>query len=103
MAFDSLLDVLKGALAAQPWLCSFALLTLPAALMGGTLPVLSRAASDTTQRGTRAFGSLYGVNTLGAVLGALFATLVLLEALGLGGSTSQMARGSSSGSFAAGP
>jgi spermidine synthase len=87
LAFDTLLDVAKGFLAAQPWLCAFALLSLPAALMGGTLPVLARAAADTTQRGTRAFGSLYGINTLGSVLGALFAALVLLEALGLPGST----------------
>jgi spermidine synthase len=87
LAFDSLLDLAKGALAAQPWLCAFALLALPAALMGGTLPVLARAASDTTQRGTRAFGSLYGVNTLGAVLGAVLAGTLLLESLGLSGAT----------------
>lgn len=86
LAFDSLLDVAKGFLGTQPWLCAFALLSLPAALMGGTLPVLARAAADTTQRGTRAFGTLYGVNTLGAVLGALLATLVFLETLGLDGS-----------------
>lgn len=87
LAFDSLLDLAGGLLAAEPWLCSFALLSLPAALMGGTLPVLARAASDTTQRATRAFGSLYGVNTLGAVLGALLAAVVLLEAFGLPGAT----------------
>ncbi|HEX5136713.1 MAG TPA: fused MFS/spermidine synthase [Planctomycetota bacterium] len=87
LAFDSLLDVAGGLLAREPWLCSFVLLSLPAALMGGTLPVLARAASDTTQRGTRAFGSLYGVNTLGAVLGALLAGVVLLEAFGLSGAT----------------
>jgi len=85
LAFDSLLSLVQGFLASQPWLCAFALLSLPAALMGGTLPVLARAASDTTQRGTRAFGSLYGMNTLGAVLGALFTALVLLKALGLSG------------------
>jgi MFS family permease len=87
LAFDSLLDLAGGLFASQPWLCAFALLSLPAALMGGTLPVLARAASDTTQLGTRAFGSLYGVNTLGAVLGALLAGVVLLEALGLSGAT----------------
>jgi spermidine synthase len=87
LAFDSLLDLAGGLLAAHPWLCAFALLSLPAALMGGTLPVLARAASDTTQRGTRAFGSLYGVNTLGAVLGAMLAGVVLLEAFGLSGAT----------------
>ena len=87
LAFDSLVDVAQGLLASHPWLCAFAILSLPAALMGGTLPVLARAASDTTQRGTRAFGSLYGFNTLGAVVGALFAALVLLEALGLSGAT----------------
>jgi len=85
IAFDSLLELCRGLFATQPWLCAFALLSVPAALMGGTLPVLSRAAADTTERGTRAFGSLYGINTLGAVLGALLAALVLLEWLGLSG------------------
>jgi len=82
LAFPSLLSM-----AGRSWLLACAGVALPAALMGATLPVLARAAADTTQRGTRAFGGLYGVNTIGAVFGALLATFVLLESLGLAGTT----------------
>ncbi|MHC4973007.1 MAG: fused MFS/spermidine synthase [Planctomycetota bacterium] len=85
LAFDSLLELVVTRWPSQPWLASFIVLFVPAALMGGTLPVLARAGADTIKRGTGAFGSLYGVNTLGAVVGALLAALVLLEALGLKG------------------
>lgn len=82
LAFDTLLDMVAGG---SPWLVSFVLLALPAALMGGTLPVLARSGADTIRRGTGAFGSLFGVNTLGAVAGALLTVFVLLEPLGLAG------------------
>ncbi len=85
LAFDSLLELVATRWPSQPWLASFVVLFVPAALMGGTLPVLARAGADTINRGTGAFGSLYGINTLGAVVGALLAALVLLEALGLEG------------------
>jgi spermidine synthase len=55
----------------------------PATLMGGTLPALLRAVSDSTERGRRLVGLLYGLNTLGAVAGTLATGLVFLEALGL--------------------
>jgi len=87
LAFDPLRDLVSGWFPGQPWLTAFGLLVLPAALMGGTLPVLARAGADSIARGTRAFGSLYGVNTLGAVVGALLASLVLLESRGLAGTT----------------
>ncbi|MHC4549689.1 MAG: fused MFS/spermidine synthase [Planctomycetota bacterium] len=85
LAFDTLLDLAISKFPGQPWLVAFVLLTVPAALMGGTLPVLARAAADTIRRGTGAFGSLYGINTLGAMAGALLTALVVLEALGLRG------------------
>jgi spermidine synthase len=85
LAFDSLLELVITRWPGQPWMASFVILFVPAALMGGTLPVLARAGADTIARGTGAFGSLYGANTLGAVVGSLLATLVLLEALGLHG------------------
>jgi len=58
---------------------SLAALIVPTALMGGTLPVLARFVSrqPETLRGSLAF--LYGLNTLGAVLGALLAGFVLLR------------------------
>ncbi len=87
LAFESLLGVFGGMFGGHVWLTSFALLLVPAALMGGTLPVLARAGADSLKGGTRVFGTVYGINTLGAVLGALLATLVLMPALGLAGTT----------------
>lgn len=86
-AFDGIVRLVGGVLPHAPWPVSVLLLLLPTALMGGTFPVLARAAADTTQRGVRAMGGLYGVNTLGAVFGAGLATFVLLERFGLSGST----------------
>ena len=49
-------------------------------LMGGTIPVLCRAAGGDAQRGV---GRVYAANSAGAVLGALGAAFVLIPALGL--------------------
>lgn len=64
-------------------LFSIVALIVPTVLMGGTLPVLSRFVSGQPEhlRGRLAF--LYGLNTLGAVLGALMAGFVLLPAYGV--------------------
>ncbi|HVS66451.1 MAG TPA: fused MFS/spermidine synthase [Thermoanaerobaculia bacterium] len=51
-------------------------------LMGGTLPAIARAVERDADVGRRATAMLYGVNTLGAVLGALLATFVWMEMLG---------------------
>ncbi len=80
IAFESLLGLVGGSMAG-----ACALLLVPTALMGGTLPVLARAAAHTTERGTLALGSLYGTNTLGAVAGALLTSLCFLEWWGLRG------------------
>jgi spermidine synthase len=62
---------------------SFAALILPTFFMGGTLPLLTRY--TVASRGD--FGSrvawLYGINTLGAVAGALAAGFVLIPQLGV--------------------
>src|SRR5690606_1136839 len=64
---------------------SFAILLLPTALMGATLPLLARhAVREEREIGTRV-GGLYAVNTLGAVLGTVLGAFVLLPALGLRG------------------
>jgi spermidine synthase len=63
--------------------CSFAILLVPTALMGATLPLLARdAVRSDTELGTRV-GALYATNTLGAVLGTLVSGFVLLPWLGL--------------------
>lgn len=55
-------------------------LGLPTFLMGGTLPAAARAVTSTNSR--RNLSLLYGVNTLGAVCGALLATFLLIELFG---------------------
>ena len=62
-------------------LCT-AVLALPTFLMGGTLPATMRALERTADRSRRTVGLLYGVNTVGAVLGTLWATFVSLERRG---------------------
>lgn len=59
-------------------------LLIPTTLMGGTLPVLTRAFTTTDRAQLRrSLGRLYGVNTLGAVFGAALAGFVLIEHLGI--------------------
>src|SRR6266436_1647967 len=59
-------------------------LLVPTTLMGGTLPVLTRAfmASDRGEL-PRAVGLLYGLNTLGAVVGTALAGFFLIEFIGV--------------------
>jgi spermidine synthase len=54
-------------------------LIVPTTLMGGTLPVISRVVSRQPETLRRHLSFLYGVNTLGAVLGAGLAGFVLLR------------------------
>jgi spermidine synthase len=64
-------------------LCA-AVLTIPTALMGATLPVVSRfAARHEGQEAARRVGVLYAVNTMGAVCGCAAAGFFLLPTLGL--------------------
>ncbi len=64
---------------------TFVILAVPTAAMGATLPLLSRyAINEDRQIGPR-IGLLYGINTLGAVFGALAAGFLLLPYLGLTG------------------
>jgi spermidine synthase len=64
---------------------ALAVLIVPTACMGATLPVLTRyVVSSDDQIGSRV-GGLYAINTLGAVCGAVVAGFVLLPQLGLRG------------------
>ncbi|MBK8979886.1 MAG: fused MFS/spermidine synthase [Planctomycetes bacterium] len=63
-----------------------AILIVPATLMGGTLPALSRHLVTSPEHSAREIGMLYAINTLGAVLGCATAGFVLLEHLGLSAS-----------------
>src|SRR5438093_4611664 len=59
-------------------------LLIPTTLMGGTLPVLTRAFTG-DDRGLlkRSLGGLYGLNTLGAVIGTALAGFFLIEFVGV--------------------
>ncbi len=60
-------------------LFSVVALIVPTVLIGGTLPVLSRAVCRRPENLRRHLSFLYGFNTLGSVLGALLAGFVLLR------------------------
>jgi spermidine synthase len=57
-------------------------LTGPTLLMGGAMPAAVAAVETDEDKGRRRLALLYGLNTLGAVVGTLLATFVLLERLG---------------------
>ena len=63
---------------------SFAVLFVPTALMGATLPLLARYAVRSDRELGRRVGLLYTANTAGAAGGTLLAAFVLLPGLGLG-------------------
>jgi len=62
-------------------------LLLPTAMMGATLPLLARFATERLGSAGERVGWLYGVNTAGAVLGTWLAGFMLLPALGLWATT----------------
>ena len=57
-------------------------LLLPTAMMGGTLPLLARFATQRLGAAGDRVGTLYAVNTLGAVVGTWLCGFVLLPSLG---------------------
>ena len=61
---------------------TFLLLFVPTAMMGATLPLLSQASVRHPHEVGQRVGTLYGINTLGAVLGTLGSGFFLLPALG---------------------
>ena len=64
-------------------LTAFAVLVIPTALMGATLPLLTRHVVHTSQQIASRTGLLYAVNTFGAVGGAIAAAYWLLPTFGL--------------------
>lgn len=77
-----------AALYASPWragLLHFLALLLPTTLMGMTLPLLTRASVREPQAASGVVGLLYGVNILGASVGALLTPWVLVRQLGIRG------------------
>ncbi len=60
---------------------------VPTIFMGATLPILTRYFSAVHERAAHFLTLLYGLNTLGAVLGSLAATFGTLPYLGVSGTT----------------
>ncbi|MGO4837618.1 fused MFS/spermidine synthase, partial [Rhizobiaceae sp. 2RAB30] len=67
------------------WLMVFALVGIPACLMGGTLPVMVRSTIATNKGIGARGGRLYAANTAGAIAGALLSSFLLIPSLGLSG------------------
>lgn len=87
--FSRLADLLARRPAAYPLyeLCQglicFAVMFVPAACLGMTLPLVSRVATAELARSGRSVGRVFAVNTLGTVLGAVLSGLLFLPWLGL--------------------
>ncbi|HGJ64754.1 TPA: tetratricopeptide repeat protein, partial [bacterium] len=61
----------------------FLVLVIPTTLMGGTLPVISKALTNRINKLGWTVGMLYSVNTFGAVVGCFFAGFMLIRTLGM--------------------
>lgn len=81
----TLSDASGPSLAAFELLTSFAVLLVPTALMGATLPLLARHGVQRDDEVGSRVGALYAANTAGAVAGAVTAGFLLLPAVGLAG------------------
>src|ERR1700736_1242359 len=65
------------------WIVLFCSLLWPTFFMGVSLPLLAKALTRDVWEAAPTIGRLYGINTLGAAIGALVTTWVLLPQLGL--------------------
>jgi spermidine synthase len=70
-------------LTAVRFACSFAVLIIPTALMGATSPLVMKAAVRDLAEAGPSIALLYGVNTAGAITGALLAGFVLIGGIGV--------------------
>jgi len=84
-----LMDYVFSTPVPHPWLAwltlpaaCFAVLLAPTLLMGATLPLLAPVLTPNLRRIGRSVGTLYAVNTLGAVGGVLFTTFLVLPFVG---------------------
>ncbi len=65
------------------FLISFSVLLIPAALMGGTLPIITRFVVQKWKHLGSSVGRLYFINTLGAAAGTVLAGFLLILVLGV--------------------
>ena len=78
-----LLGDFEPALSLARFAVCLALLAIPTTLMGGTLPVLSRFLVERREALGNNVGTLYALNTLGAVAGCFAAGFVLIGTVGV--------------------
>lgn len=78
-------EATAGSPYALVFLISFAILLIPTTLMGATLPLLTQTFVDRVDVSGQVIGLLYGINTLGAALGAILAGYVLVGFYGFDG------------------
>lgn len=76
---------LEAATGPLAWILPLVLVGVPAFLMGGTLPVMTRARGPGERGLASVGGKLYAANTAGAVVGTLLAPFILLPWLGVRG------------------
>lgn len=67
----------------QGLFCTVLLLLVPTVCMGGTVPLLTRALSQSVSKATRQHAWIYCLNTAGAFLGTLLTGFILLELFGI--------------------
>ncbi len=84
-ALYGLSDVSFAAFTLLLFLLCFLVIVFPTALMGATLPVLSRFCVTQFASLGRRLGDLYAINTLGAVLGCALSGFAFIPVLGLTG------------------
>ncbi len=85
-AFFDLAETSFVAFSAVLFCLCFAVIVIPTALMGATLPILSRFCVTRFDSLGRRIGDLYAVNTIGAVAGCALSGFFLIPHLGLRGS-----------------
>ena len=78
-------EATAGSPYALVFLISFAILLIPTTLMGMTLPLLTQSFVDRVETAGQVIGLLYGINTLGAALGAVLGGYVLIGFYGFEG------------------
>lgn len=84
--YGPLLELISGdfyLLTAIRFVLAFIVIGVGAVLMGGTLPVISRIVIQEKDSIGEQFGTLYAVNTFGAVFGVLLAGYLLIPLFGL--------------------
>jgi spermidine synthase len=81
LAFIALPSILPSGLVRFGFL--FLVLLVPTSLMGGTLPILSRAVVARGETLGREIGRLYALNTFGGALGVLASAFLLVRAFGV--------------------